>query len=388
MKHWRTVLAALLIAAGCGLMVKFGQAAGGASGPLDQPRYDYAGFYAQLENYLHRFHDPAFLYDPHDLRGHFSYQPGRSYDLYGSCDMVYLLFTIGELEERTTEAGRREWAALIQGFQDPETGWFDKGNVTLHFREHATAYATGALKLLGSRPLHPFRWAERIIESEEAMDRWLSGIWWDVVWVGSHQGGGVAASLLMTDSAPEEWFGWFFAWLDREVNPETGLWQRAFYNRVYKKPMKNDLGGAAHFWWIYEAKGRPIPYPERVIDSVLSLQRDNGLWEKYKTKPTYPTCINCDAINGINLAYNQLLAGGQDYRRRDIEAAYLRFYEACDRILNQPDALEKLYTNAHDLPGGLIGVAEAERFMQVHGGGALLETRRPWRSVLEVISWL
>ncbi|MFO8058975.1 MAG: CNNM domain-containing protein [bacterium] len=30
-------------------------------------------------------------------------------------------------------------------------------------------------------------------------------------------------------------------------------------------------------------------------------------------------------------------------------------------------------------------VAEAERFMKVHGVGRLLETRRPWRSVLEVI---
>jgi len=350
--------------------------------------YNFDTLYSQIDGYLERFHDPAFPFDPYDLKGRFSYQEGGDYDLYGSCDMVYLLWTIGELEERTTEAGRRQWARIIRDYQDAETGWWTHGNETLHFKEHATAYATGALVLLGKRPLHPFHWKEEMTGSKEALDKWLSGIWWDVVWVGSHQGGGVAASLDMTGEASDRWFNWYLDWLDNEVNPDTGLWQRAFYNRFYKKPMKNDLGGAAHFWWIYQERGRPLPYPEKVIDTVLGLQRDNGLWEQYKTKDTYPTCINCDAINGINAAHAQLLDKGTEYRTGDILRSYDRFMVECGRILNGPDSLERHYKNSHDLPGAFIGIAEADRFMRSYFGESSLDTRQEWRSVLEKICWL
>ncbi len=350
--------------------------------------YNFDGLCFQIDGYLERFHDPAFSYDPRDLKGRFSYQEGGSYDLYGSCDMVYLLWTTGELSERTTKSGREQWARIIRDYQDPETGWWTHGNETLHFKEHATAYATGALQLLGYEPLHPFRWKEEMTGSPEALDKWLSGIWWDVVWVGSHQGGGVAASLAMTGEASDQWFEWYLDWLDNEVNPRTGLWQRAFYNSFYKKPMKNDLGGAAHFWWVYQERGRPIPCPEKVIDTVLGLQRDNGLWEKYKIKETYPTCINCDAINGINAAHARLLEAGREYRTGDIVRSYDRFMRSCQDILNSPDSLERLYKNSHDLPGAFIGIAEADRFMRYYFGKSSLDTRHEWRSVLTEICWL
>jgi hypothetical protein len=64
--------------------------------------YQLGGFYAQLEDWIRLDHDPAFPWDPRDLRGHFSYQRGQAQDLYGSADLAYLLDTIGELETRGT----------------------------------------------------------------------------------------------------------------------------------------------------------------------------------------------------------------------------------------------------------------------------------------------
>jgi len=357
-------------------------------GRADKELYEFSGFYEQLEAYLERYHDPCFAYDSRDLRGRFSYQPGKAYDLYGSTDAVYLLWTIGELEERTTEESRREWAGLIQSYQDPESGWFDRGNETLHFKSHATAYATGALVLLGYSPLHPFRWSDRMTKSEEDMKKWIGQIWWDVIWVGSHEGGGVAAALAMTGQAPKEWYDWYLDWLDREVNPETGMWQRAFYNVIIKKPNMVDLGGAAHFWWIYQEKARPIPYPRQVIDTCLDLQLESGLWDKKPRKGDFPYCINCDAVNGINAAYFHLLTSGQEYRTEDIARAYDKYLGRCREVLCAPGTVENLYTNSHDLPGALIGIAEADLFFRKTTGESRIKTKKTWRSVLEVICWL
>lgn len=68
--------------------------------------HDFAPVNAQLDAYLARYHDPAFNFDPRDLRGRFSYQPGGGADRYGSCDMVYNLAPVGELESHVSAAGR------------------------------------------------------------------------------------------------------------------------------------------------------------------------------------------------------------------------------------------------------------------------------------------
>ncbi|HUT54079.1 MAG TPA: hypothetical protein VM658_11875 [bacterium] len=379
---WAVVLMAALFRPG-------GGSGATETGPAPGERlYDFSGFERQLEPYLALYHDPAFPFDPHDLRGRFSYQRGRGYDLYGCADMVYLLWTMGELDARTTPEGRRDWAALLQSFQDPETGWFSRGNETLHFKEHATAYATGALALLGARPLHPFRWARELTSSKAELGKWLSRIWWDEVWVGSHQGGGAAASLLMSGEAPEEWFDWYFDWLDREANPRTGLWQRAFFNKFTERPTMHDLGGAAHFWWIYQHRGRPMPYPRRVIDTVLGLQLESGLWDKKLIKGDFPYCINLDAVNGLKAAWLELSGQGEEYRTHDIVSALDRYFFRCHEVLTKDGSVAGLYDNSHDLPGAIIGVAEADGFFRAATGKSRIRTSREWRSVLDVICWL
>lgn len=120
----------------------------------------------------------------------YSYQPGRSKpDLYGVTDMVYLLYALDMLDMPDND--RQSCVALIQGFQNEKTGWFG-GNVTLHSKEHATAYAVGALKLLGAKPLYPLSFIKKY-DTPEKIDKMLEGIPWGAIWSGSHIASGIAS---------------------------------------------------------------------------------------------------------------------------------------------------------------------------------------------------
>ncbi len=375
---WLTLASAVLIPA----------AWSGKAARAEETVYRLDGFYAQLENWMKLYHDPAYPWNPHDLRGHFSYRRGQAQDLYGSADMAYLLYALNEVEDRTTPEGRREWAAFIQSCQDPETGWFTRRNETLHFKEHATAYAVVALKILGAKPLYPLRAAAQKVASPEATAHFLESTLWTYAWVGSHQGGGVAAALTVTGEGPPGWSDWYFDWLDREVNPQTGLWQRAFWNRFYGRPTKIDNGAAAHYHWIYIYDRRPILFKEQLIDSLLSLQLPSGLWDRKRKKGEYPYCINLDAIFTIHRASLQLRAEGKDYRADDIAAAFKKNLAATVAALNRPGALAELYTDSHDLPGAVHGLAELQRYFAETRGRPSLITPRPLAQVLDFAPWL
>jgi hypothetical protein len=353
--------------------------------------YNLDGFYSQLDEYLKSYYDPGRInqYDPHDIRGHFSLARGGPENLFGSADMVYVLYALDELDERTTPEGRKEWAAFIQSCQDPDTGWFTR-NRGLHrlgtspFKEHSTAYAVSALLMLGEEPKYPLRSAQKITQSKEATERWLEGILWIYVWGGSHQGGGMGAALEMTGEAPGQWFEWYFDWLDKEVNPETGLWQRAPWNIFYTKPLLEEMGGAPHFWWVYHHRGRPLPYPEKIINTCLALQKPSGLWDD----KGYTFCVDLDAIWSIHRAYLQLREQGIEYRKQDIKESFERYLETVCDILNRPDSLLEVYDNAHKLPGALAAIAEVQIFFSKTFGQQRLDTPKPLKQVLDVVAWL
>lgn len=364
----------------------------GRSGASSQGRiHNLDGFYPQLEAYLKSFCDPEHVrgYDPHDIRGHFALRRGGSENLFGSADMVYLLHSIDELENRTTPEGRREWAKFIQSCQDPDTGWFTRRRgihrmETSLFKEHSTAYAISALRMLGEEPLHRLESARSIAESRKSTERWLESILWIYVWGGSHQGGGLGSALQMTGDAPEEWFDWYFDWLDREVNPKTGLWQRAPWNALYSRPTRQEMGGAPHFWWVYHHRGRPLPHPDKIVDTCLSLQLANGMWDSRG----YTYCVDLDALWSIHRAHLQLRERGTEYRTGDIEDGFERYLSAACDILNQPVALQRLYDGAHKLPGAVIALAEAEKFFRETLGEPRLRTPKPLKQVLDLVSWI
>jgi hypothetical protein len=346
-------------------------------------------FLPQIEPFLQRFHDPRVGYDPRDLRGHFSSRAGEHADLYGSSDMVFILWILGQLESRTTGSGRREWASVIQSFQDPRTGRFQPGEAAAEGATHATAFATAALKLLGARPLHPHAWAEGLFARPEAIRRWLDSFNWQQIWSGSHELGAAAAVIDAPGGIrlPPEWADWTLAAFTERVDEETGLWKNGVFDLVWRRPTTIDLGGAAHFWWIYHHLGRPIPHPDKVVASIVSLQRETGLWGTRLFNGAYPQGIDFDALNGLRLAWSQLSEEARSARRSQIVAALDRYACAAEAHLNADGSVERLFRTSHKLVGTMNALAELDLLYLTLTGSPKLETSDRLRSALTRVAW-
>jgi len=342
------------------------------------------------------------------LRGDFALlSESASVDLYGMADAVHILHTLGTLAQETDRSSRERWAEQLLGCQD-DGGWFSRRNVRGHSHEHATAYAISALRLLEvdteeryASQVSRIDHIKPILTDQHALLDWITRLdsrltpWdvlkkklgWHYIWRGSHVGGGIPAAIGMTRDLIEQWWGgevdvdqwfnWYFDWLDAHINPKTGYWQRAFWNTVYRKPTLIDMGGAVHFLWIYEAMGRPFPYPEAIIDSTLSLQRPSGLYKDH------PFCIDLDANFCLVRSFLQLSSTRQEiYRERVYRAAERNFEAIVKALTTQP--LEEIYDDSHGLPGALAALVECTKLPSFKYGEALSE----WQHPLDKAWWL
>jgi len=346
--------------------------------------------------------------DAAPLSGQFSlYRDAAESDLYGMLDATYKLYTLGRLPQKTDEASREVWAKRILDCQDDQ-GWFTRRNLRGHPREHATAYAIAALHLLQIESgedyvsqLTPLVAFLPLLTNHAAFLRWINvldfrfdprsilkkNLGWHYIWRGSHVGGGIPAVVGMTQHLFEQWwpgqvdvdqwFAWYFEWLDAHANPRTGYWQRAFWNLVYHKPTLIDMGGAVHFFWIYEALGRPFPYPKAVIESTLALKRTNGLYKDH------PFCIDLDGNFCLIRAYLQLPAEQQaQYRERVYRSAEKNFEAIVKALLERP--LEEIYPDSHGLPGALAALVECTKLPNFKYADALAS----WQHPLDKVWWL
>jgi hypothetical protein len=210
---------------------------------------------------------------------------------------------------------------------------------------------------------------------------------WHYIWRGSHVGGGIAAIIGMTRDLFKKWWDeeintdyWFeryFKWLDGHANPKTGFWQRAFWNRIYKTPTIIDMGGAAHFYWIYNALNHPLPYPEQVICSTLSLQRKDGLYKKY------PFCVDLDGDLCVIRSFLQLHDSKKPiYKEQVYQSAERNFNTILRELSEQP--LERIYKDSHGLPGALAALTECTKLPQFK----YAESVKEWRHPLDRAWWL
>ena len=175
----------------------------------------------------------------------------------------------------------------------------------------------------------------------------------------------------------EKWFDWYFDWLDRHVNPQTGYWQRAFWNLAWKRPTVNDMGGAVHFYWLYQARGRPFPYPEALIESTLGLQKPNGLYKKR------PFCIDLDGNFCLTRAYGQLPKATQNRWRGSVEAAVNKSALSILHFLAQEN-LTDAYPDSHGPPGAIIGLIECAKLEN----SVWEDLLQGWQHPLDKVTWL
>jgi hypothetical protein len=170
-----------------------------------------------------------------------------------------------------TDAERRAWIGYIQDQQRADGNYRHRTN---HCPAHAFCHATGALNMLGGVQRHRPAFLDRYLKVE-SVGAWLTGINWQKPWGASHDIWGAGVPLACTPSTPQAWRDAVFAWLNEQVDPKTGMWRRGVKYTYLLEP----LGGAFHIWPIYAALKREIPYPERIIDTVLAIQQADGSFD-------------------------------------------------------------------------------------------------------------
>ena len=303
--------------------------------------------------------------------------------LYGLCDMVFNLSIPNELENYINtheELEKEDWVSNIQSYQIETGGWFKEGifNYGFHFKEHSTAFAVSALELLGTKPKYQIKLREKL-NSKKRVFHWLKKVpeWGLLFWPGSHRGGGIGAifATLGKENYPrEDFFNWYFEWLDSKADPEVGFWRIGWNHKIKRRLTIQELGGSIHYYWIYEFLNHPIPFPEKVIDSTLKLQNKLGLWDN-----DVSYCIDLDAIFSL-LRCCKLTNG---YRKEDIEFAIIKYLDYTIPSLNNKDFLFNRYDNTHKLTGCLEAIAEIYKYMP-----ELFDLPKPWIETLDITPWI
>lgn len=304
--------------------------------------------------------------------------------LYGLCDAVFNLRIPNKLDEylsNTPKENLAQWISNIQSYQNPKTGWFKDGviNYGMHFKEHSTAFSVAALRLLGGKPLYDFKISEKLTTKNKVFN-WLKRVpeWGLLYWPGSHRGGGIGAiyATLGENYYPhEKFFDWYFEWLDNNADQKVGFWRLGWIHKLQKNRLtKIELGGAVHYYWIYEFMNHPIPHPEKVIDSTLYLQKKWGTWDTH-----YSYCIDLDAIFCLTRCSKQT----NGYRKNDIKDAIMIYLNYVIKNMNDKEYFFTNYEDAHRLTGFVCAIAEISKFFP-----QLLENSKLWTQTLDISPWI
>lgn len=253
----------------------------------------------------------------------------RRPDLYASCDIAWMRPIMGEdLRQSLSETQRREWIGHINSFVDRRAGGPDDGSyfdTHGHSTLHANGMVIGALAVIGGRQAAPVRLYDEFSTPEKAT-AWLERIDWKNQWRASHLLWGGLLAYSRSSRCRAGWLDTVFSWLDANLDPRTGWWRRG----VEPADRHQTLGGSVHILPMYQHHGHRFPYPERVIDSVLALQLENGRW--LQTADIHVmSYLELDALYALE--YMRSLV--PEYRRPDIRSAIERYFRLVSKYYGE-----------------------------------------------------
>lgn len=259
------------------------------------------------------------------LAGEYTFRTGGQVSLYASCYAAMALHYIGGLDAMTAQE-RRAWCDYINGWQNPETGYFlgpelGPGQFTrpdmdiTYARLHLIVHVLPALEVLGGAPLHPLTFACSFADPDILM-AWLRQRDWRKAWL---EGNNLlfAGQLLVYLRDKEGYapaadaLNLYFDWLDEQQDPTTGLWGTNGFCGPYEA-----LYGAYHQLLVYHACGRPVRHAERIIDTVLALQQIDGSFTRT------PGGGACEDVDAVDVLVN--LVKRTDYRTAEVRHALVK----------------------------------------------------------------
>lgn len=264
--------------------------------------------------------------------------------LLSSCYAARTRQLAGELGSLTS-VELSSWVDDINAAQDPTTGWYDDPKLPNLVRDalkkdeqerKATLVACTyegltLIESLGGRPRYPLRFLERY-ESLADLRDWLEKRNWktkqsgcDILYLAFPH---VSCAFPNAKRFSTEWISALFVWLEERQDPETGYW-----GTLKGAPLQSAFTGAFHIYHLYYVTRRPIRFMERIIDTTLSLQRQDGHVGGPVNFP-HETAGVCADLDFGNVLVNLSLR--TQYRKGDIHAACQNLVRATLDCLN-PD---------------------------------------------------
>lgn len=254
--------------------------------------------------------------------GNYRFSEGCPTTLSASAFAGLTLGLTGDLE-KLDAAEKKNWVKYLQSCQDEKTGLFinpEFRKKDLHSTKHTedllhahhSAFVMGLLIQLGSKPEYPIAWVHPYREPEK-MRGWIESLSWDDPWlVGNwtYDMGcamGIDYSITGNQQALEGMEA-YFEWFDKHQMDTTGWWDPRGGSELYSQQF-----GGYHTLMVYWMFDRPIGKADKIIDSSLSLQKEDGMF----APDGQGGC--CEDMDVIDPLVTLGLASG--YRRNDIAAA-------------------------------------------------------------------
>lgn len=292
-----------------------------------------------------------------DIDGKYVMCKGGRDTLYSSCFVVMCLHYLGSLDKVSVEK-KMNWIDYIKSWQSEVGGLFVgpeivKSELTSpnhdyeHVTMHLTAHVLPALTLLGANPNYPLTFAHPFLDSEYLLD-WLNHRDWTNAWLEGNNLlfiGQFLVFLRDIEAKPnaQKALDIYFNWLDLQIDPDTGLWGTDGHCSPFVA-----MCGGYHQLLVYYYENRPVLYKERLIDTVLSLQHDDG---GFAPSGGGGACEDVDAVDILVNMYKQI-----DYRRVEIRIALRRCLRHILRLQN-PDGGFPYKANAPFIHMGIKATA-------------------------------
>lgn len=218
--------------------------------------------------------------------------------------------------------------AILQSQQDDE-GWFHpeelkrkdlSSHSATYIRMQSTYFAIHALDALGARPTMPIRFVEKLRDTSY-LEGWLDGGPWRNPWLHSNNIMFALCFLHLDgfENGNEKSvaaFDFILDYLDARQDPETGLWQPDD-----EVDIPNAVFAAYHFFPYYYWRGRAVRHSERIIDSVLSIQKPDGLFINGGG-----ACEDLDAVHTL-VMMNLVTDHRADDVKRSLERCFWRLLQ-------------------------------------------------------------
>ena len=281
---------------------------------------------------------------------------------YGCAIAANILYTIHAMPADFAE--REQFVKVLQSFQNPENGLFENpGN----YASHTTAFLSGALELFDARPLYPAKGLADY-QTREGLFSFMDGIdWAREPWLGAHLGAGIYGSMLLTESASNDWEDYYFEWLDKNADPLTGLWR---VGALEGAPYFHYLAAAFHYVFNYEYAKRPLPYPGELLNTCINAYYDGA-------------CIDFAKEAGwADIDFTYLLARVQ--RRAGVKMKETRkiLTEIAEGLIGQLLSINASENEIFDDTNTLFAVVSALAVLQDALPG-YIRTEKPLRLVLD-----